>query len=115
MAAPETGRPWLALRSTLAVQTFASMALSVAPVLAPAVAPGLGLAPERVGLFIGTCYLFAMLSGLRTGAWGALHGPTRVSQLLLMVMAVGLVVSSVGFPAVFLRAFSACSTRRNPS
>jgi MFS family permease len=105
MAAGEIpARPWLALRSTLGVQTYASLALAVAPVLAPAVAPGLGIAPERVGLFIGTCYLFAMLSGLRTGAWSALHGPTRVSQVLLLVMAAGLVLASLGAAPVFLLA-----------
>jgi len=97
-------RPWLALRSTLAVQTFASLALSAAPVLAPAVAPALGIAPERVGLFIGACYLFAMLSGLRTGAWAARHGPTRVSQLLLAAIAAGLVLASAGTAAAFLLA-----------
>lgn len=96
--------PWLALRTTLAVQTYASLALAAAPVLAPAVAPQLGIAPERVGLFIGACYLFAMLSGLRTGAWSARHGPTRVSQALLLVMGAGMVLAAAGPPAAFLLA-----------
>lgn len=103
-AAAIPARPWLALRATLAVQTYASLAMAAAPVLAPAVAPGLGIAPERVGLFVGGCYLFAMLSGLRTGAWSTRHGPVRVSQLLLLAMAAGLVLATAGAAPLFLLA-----------
>jgi MFS family permease len=95
-------RPWLALQCTLAVQMFASFVLSAAPVLAPAVGPGLGIAPERVGLFVGAAYLLAMLSGLRTGHWCARAGPTRVSQVLLLGLAVGLAVATAGTPALLL-------------
>ncbi|RYY58643.1 MAG: MFS transporter, partial [Comamonadaceae bacterium] len=103
-AAQTPARPWLALGATLAVQACVSLSLAAAPVLAPAVAPGLGIAPERVGLFIATCYLFAMVSGLRTGAWSAQRGPTRVSQLLLLVMAAGLALAMLGNAVVFLLA-----------
>lgn len=88
----------------LAVQTCASFALSAAPVLAPAVAPGLGIAPARVGLFIGTAYLLAMLSGLRTGHWSARLGPARVSQLLLPVLAAGMAGALIGHPVALLLA-----------
>ena len=53
MPADVTRRPWLALQVTLATQVLASLVMSAAPVLAPAVAPQLGVAPERVGVFMG--------------------------------------------------------------
>lgn len=52
--------PWLALRAMLAVQVLASMVLSTAAVLSPAVAPSLDLPPERVGVFVAMSYLAAM-------------------------------------------------------
>jgi MFS family permease len=89
-------RPWLALQATLAVQMLATFVLSAAPVLAPAVAPQLGLAPERIGVFMGTVYLFAMVSGLASGPWAGRVGPTRLTQLVLLAVALGAVASTVG-------------------
>lgn len=103
-AAASLRRPWLALQATLAVQIAASLALSAAPVLAPAVAPGLGFAPERVGLFIGVAYLFAMLSGLATGRWVAALGAVRVSQCVLLLIAVGAVAATGGEALTLLAA-----------
>lgn len=97
-------RPWLALQVTLAVQIVASLVLSAAPVLAPAVLPALGIAPERIGLFIGLAYLFAMLSGLATGRWVAAVGAVRVSQTVLLAIAVGAVLATAGVPLVLLAA-----------
>ena len=54
MPAPEsTTRPALALVVTLLAQMAGSLCLSMPSVLAPAVAPTLGFAADRVGLFIG--------------------------------------------------------------
>lgn len=80
MSALPARRPWLALQAMLAVQVLASLVMSTAAVLAPVVAPTLGLAPEQVGLFVAVAYLCAMLSGLRTGHWVARVGGVRVSQ-----------------------------------
>jgi len=51
----------------LAVQVLASMVLSTAAVLSPAVAPSLDLPPERVGVFVAMSYLAAMAGGLPRG------------------------------------------------
>lgn len=58
-------RPALALASMLLVQMLAATTFVAASVLAPAVAPTLGIAPERIGLYAGLGYLAAMISGLR--------------------------------------------------
>ena len=88
-------RPWLALQAMLAVQVLASLVMSTAAVLAPAVAPALGLAPERVGLFVAVAYLCAMTSGLRTGHWVARIGGVRVSQCALLALASGALTATV--------------------
>ncbi|TFZ04409.1 MFS transporter [Ramlibacter rhizophilus] len=103
MSAPPR-RPWLGLQATLATQVLATFSLSVAPVLAPAVAPQLGLAPERVGLFTGLAYALAMLAGLGSGAWVARHGATRLMQAAMACMAAGLLLMAVGEPGLFLLA-----------
>lgn len=82
-------RPGGALAAMLGVQVLATLALVAASVLAPAVAPRLGLPPARIGLYMAVAYLAAMLAGLRCGHWVARHGPVRVSQAALLASAAG--------------------------
>ncbi|HYF18060.1 MAG TPA: MFS transporter [Ramlibacter sp.] len=95
-------RPWLALFSMLAVQVLATLALGAAPVMAPAVGPQLGIAPERVGLFTGLAYLFAMVSGLASGPWVNRVGGVRLMQFLLAGVALGTACATLGWPLALL-------------
>ena len=96
MPAPEATRPGLALAVTLLVQLTGSLCLSVPSVLAPAVAPTLGYAADRVGLFIGIAYLAAMTSGLMSGGWVARIGAVGLSQLALIAFGVGMLAVTAG-------------------
>lgn len=97
-------RPGGALAATWLVQALATLAMSTASVLAPAVAPQLGLAPERVGLYTAVAYLAAMLSGLRAGHGVAHAGATRVSQFALLSCAAGAAAALAGHGAALLAA-----------
>lgn len=97
-------RPWLALSGTLLVQTLASLAMTAASVLAPAVAPTLGLAPERVGLFASAAYLAAMLVGLRSGLWAQSLGAVRLSQFGLLACGLGALLATAGVVPALLGA-----------
>jgi MFS family permease len=99
-----TSQPGLALCATLAVQVLVTLALSSAAVLAPAVAPSLGVAPERIGLYAGVGYLFAMVSGLRSGHGVAALGAMRLTQWALLSCAAGTVLAGVGPVATLLPA-----------
>ncbi len=95
-ASPRSKRPLLALFATLGVQMLASMLLGAPSVLAPAVAPELGFAPERVGSLVGIAYLMAMLSGLWSGRGVAALGAVRLSQVAMFSCALGAFVSTSG-------------------
>lgn len=97
-------RPLLALAATLLVQVLVTLALSSAAVLAPAVAPTLGVAPERIGLYAGVGYLLAMLSGLRSGHGVAAIGAMRLTQVALLSCAAGAVLAGLGPVATLLPA-----------
>lgn len=99
---PAPTRPWLALVTTMAVQILASLALASAVVLAPEVAPQLGLHPDQVGLFVGTAYLLAMLAGIATGPWVGRLGAAGLSQWLLGLLVLGAVAVSSGMPLLIL-------------
>jgi MFS family permease len=96
--------PGLALAATLAVQTLASLVLTTPSVLAPAVAPALGYAPDRVGVFVGLAYFAAMLSGLWGGKGVARIGAVRLSQVALVASALGCVAAAAGHAALLLAA-----------
>ncbi|MEZ5661871.1 MAG: MFS transporter [Burkholderiaceae bacterium] len=83
-------RPWLALGLTLTTQTLAAVSQGVPTVLAPVVAPQLGLAPERIGVFVGLLYVLAMFSGLAGGGYVRRYGALRFCQLTLLLGAAGL-------------------------
>src|SRR5690606_31846380 len=90
------GRPLLALAVTLGAQFLVTIALTVPSVLAPEVAPLLGLPAARVGLFVGLCYLCAMSSGLVAGSRIAGIGPVRTSQWAIAAAGLGLVAVALG-------------------
>jgi MFS family permease len=93
-------RPGAALGSTLLVQTLASLVLTAPSVLAPAVAPTLGLRPESVGMFVGVAYLAAMLSGLGSGGWVNRIGAVRLSQVAMLACTCGTLGVIAGLPVL---------------
>lgn len=99
---PSTTRPVLALGATLSVQTLGSMVLTVPSVIAPVVAPTLGVGAERVGLFVGAAYFAAMLSGLASGGWSARIGAVGISQAAMLVCALGAWAATAGVPTALL-------------
>jgi MFS family permease len=72
-----------------------------APVMAPAAAPLLGVAPAAVGYFVTFAYVGSMIGTVTAGGWVARFGPIRVSQVGMLLCGCGLAVAASGaLPAV---------------
>ncbi len=100
--APRT-RAGLALAATLAVQASATIAMTAPSVLAPVVAPMLGVAPHRVGWLVGLAYCSAMFSGLIGGSRVGRHGAIRMSQWALYACMIGLILAAAAsMPSLWL-------------
>jgi MFS family permease len=95
-AAPISRRPLLALSITLLVQSVAALAMVAPSVMAPVVAPLIGLPAERVGIFVGVAYVSAMFSGLWVGVLLGRAGPVLLSGVALAACAAGLAVGAIG-------------------
>ncbi len=87
--------PWMTLAITLAVQAMVSMALLTLPVMAPVVAPALGVSAALVGVYVALVYAGAMAASLAAGAAVARFGAIRVSQGGLVLCAAGLALCAV--------------------
>lgn len=94
MAAKMTGA-WISLGITLAVQAMVSMALLTLPVMAPVVAPDLGVSAALVGVYVAVVYAGAMVASLGAGNAIAKYGAIRVSQFGLLLCAAGLSLCAV--------------------
>ena len=82
-----------------------STAVYCAPVMAPAAAPALGVAPAAVGYFVTVVYLGSMIGTVAAGGWVGRFGPILVSQAGLLLCMVALAVAASGMlPAVLLGA-----------
>jgi MFS family permease len=94
-------RTWLSLAITLAIQSMVSMALLTLPVMAPEVARALGLSTTMVGVYVALAYAGAMASSLVSGAAVGRLGAIRISQIGLVLCALGLALCAVpSVPAV---------------
>ena len=87
--------PWIALAITLTVQAMVSMALLTLPVMAPVVAPALGVSAALVGVYVAIVYAGAMVASLGAGAVVGRFGAIRVSQVGLVLCAAGLALCAV--------------------
>lgn len=93
------------LFATTLIQSLAAMAQLVVPVLAPAIAPDLGLSAQAVGLYSGVMFFAAMLFSLITGSLVLRFGGIRLGQFGLLLSVVALAASSTAtLPLVALGA-----------
>jgi MFS family permease len=81
---------WLPLLATLFIQAMVAMALLTLPVMAPVAAQALNVSPAMVGFYVSITYLGAMFASLTSGNTVSRFGPIRVSQLGLLLCALGL-------------------------
>lgn len=81
---------------TLLAQAVTALAIITPSVLAPVAAADFGFEPIRIGLLVSIVYLIAMFSGLITGALIARHGPVRVLQVCVMIVAIGMAAAAGG-------------------
>ena len=81
---------WLPLLATLFIQAMVAMALLTLPVMAPVAAQALSVSPAMVGFYVSITYLGAMFASLTSGNTVSRFGPIRVSQLGLLLCALGL-------------------------
>ena len=81
---------WLPLLATLFIQAMVAMALLTLPVMAPVAAQALSVSPAMVGFYVSITYLGAVFASLTSGNTVSRFGPIRVSQLGLLLCALGL-------------------------
>ena len=94
-AQPESTNGWAPLTITLAIQAMVTMALLTLPSMAPKVAQALAISPAYLGLYIALAYAGAMTASLASGAAVARYGAIRVSQVGLLLCAIGLALCAV--------------------
>jgi len=80
----------VALAATLAIQIYTSVTATAPAVLAPVLAPDLGITPTWIGVFVGLLYAGAMLGSLTSGEFVARYGAIRVSQACVLICGAGL-------------------------
>ena len=91
---------WLSLGVTLAIQSMVAMALISLPVIAPEVARAQGVPTTWVGGYVALAYIGAMVSSLVAGTAVARLGAIRISQIGLVLCALGLALCAVESLAV---------------
>jgi predicted MFS family arabinose efflux permease len=96
----------VALVATLAIQVFTAVASSAPAVLAPVLAPDLGITPKWIGVFVSLMYAGAMLGSLACGVFIAHYGAIRVSQACVLICAAGITTIALlpGYAAPLLAA-----------
>ncbi|WP_135470192.1 MFS transporter [Crenalkalicoccus roseus] len=91
----------LALGAMFLQQTFAALGRSLPPIIAPAIVADLRLDPAWLGIYVGLAALAALVFQLGCGSFIIRHGALRMSQVALVLLALGLFAASAGPLALF--------------
>lgn len=95
----------IALSAMFLQQTFASLGRNLPYVVAPAVVADLALDPAWLGVYVGLAAVASLVFQLGCGSFIVQYGALRMSQVALLMLAIGLVAASFGPLVLF--AFSA--------
>lgn len=104
-----------ALVTTLSSQVLVSLTSLVGPVLAPIVAPELGLPEHLIGYYYGLIYILAAASSLVSGGFIARYGALRVSQACLVLCGLAMALTALAHPAFLLLAAVTMGIAYGPS
>jgi MFS family permease len=86
---------WTALAVTLAIQVFTSLVGTATSVLAPEIAPTLGIPTRLIGVYVGLLYMGGMAASLASGGFVERFGAIRVSQACVLFCALGIALVAV--------------------
>ena len=78
-------------------QAMSTMSGLTIPVLAPSISAETGLSPGLIGLYTAILYGGSMISALAGGGFLLRFGALRVSQVCLLVVAIGLLINAPGY------------------
>ena len=81
---------WFSTAITLAIQALASLVIFTPPVLAPVAGVEVGIAASAVGVATALIYISSTFAALMSGGVIGRFGPMRVSQMSLILCAVGI-------------------------
>jgi MFS family permease len=104
----------LVLLALLGTHLAAMGAFLGVPVLAPLIAEDTGIPPGLAGINVALVYAGSLVSGPLTGPLIARLGPVRLCQAALAVIAVGLVVATIGRPAALIASALVCGVGHGP-
>lgn len=102
MSSRKTDHLLLALSSMFAQQTFISLGKSLPAVIAPAIIADLKLAPAWIGIYFGLTAIAALFSQLGCGSFIVRYGALRMSQVALVLLAVGIAFLTLGSPVILI-------------
>lgn len=91
-----------ALVATLAAQMLVSMSVGSGPVLAPVAAGDIGVSAGLIGTYISLSYATAAAVGLVCGSFVARFGALRITQVALVLAAMGLCLGALSTPLATL-------------
>ena len=92
----------LVLASMFLQQTFISLGRSLPAVIAPAIILDLHLAPAWIGVYFGITALASLVVQLGGGSFIVRYGAMRMSQIALVLLAIGTALAIVGTPLALI-------------
>ncbi|MEO8442393.1 MAG: MFS transporter [Betaproteobacteria bacterium] len=92
----------LALGAMFTQQTFISLGKSLPAVIAPAIIADLKLAPAWIGIYFGITAIAALFAQLGCGSFIVRYGALRMSQVALVLLALGIACLTAASPLVLI-------------
>ncbi len=107
-------RVFVPVATMLGIQVMISISVISLSVMMPVVAKDLAIDPKLVGLFVATTYVIA--AGIALAAAGPVvrFGAVRISQLALLMAAIGLALNSTGLVAATILAVMFIGVAQGP-
>jgi MFS family permease len=89
-------RVFVPVATMLGIQVMISVSVIALSVMMPVVAKDLGIDPKLVGIFVATTYVIAAAVALAAAGPVVRLGSVRISQIALLMAAIGLALNSAG-------------------
>ena len=92
----------LALGAMFLQQTFVALGRSLPAVIAPAIIADLHLAPAWIGVYFGITAAASLVVQLGCGSFIVRYGAMRMSQIALVLLAIGTAIMTLGTPLMLI-------------